>query len=81
MDKKELREILENTETCMEMHKNDFYLLGYFVIINDIITLREVMSIRIIESEETGTIVWFGKTSMKLENLEKLHICDAKSFI
>lgn len=78
MKKKELFEKIEEQSELYKKEvyrKDSYFLICYAIRINDLITLRNIRSIRVSENESLNkTIVWFDNNSMDIEDLEKIHI-------
>ena len=80
MEREELRKILEECETGIEVHEDEFCILTKFVRINKVVTLRDISNIKIIYGERA--VVWFNcSTTIDLEDLEELKIFEIKSYL
>lgn len=87
MNIKKFREIL--TEHCekqgIETHKNTFKVMSSYVIINRLITLNGINSIRLVGHKETDDPeridVWFNMNHILLSELHSLDIGEVRSYL
>lgn len=87
MNVEEFREIL--TKHCekqgMETHKNQFEIMSSYVIINRLVTLNGIYSIRLVGDEKTDDPecidVWFNMNHMLLSELNSLNIGRVSSYL
>jgi len=87
MNIEEFREIL--TEHCkeqgIETHKNTFKVMSSYVIINRLITLNGINSIRLVGHKETDDPehidVWFNMNHILLSELHSLNIGEVRSYL
>lgn len=85
MELKELKEIILNNEHVVEEFKNDFKVLTDYVLINDVMTLRNINHIKTVGDENTDNPteinVWFNEHCIMLSDIKTLSIGKVRTYL
>lgn len=65
----------------IEVHEDDWSIMMAYITINEI-SICECSSIRIVDGDNSGVVVWFDRNAhINLEDIYELHIVPVRSYL